>query len=78
MQEKHEAERTRLSSLTGAAFTTAWVAAMVTGHEEALAKLDNELIPRASDPLVLAHLRDTRTAIARHLNAARALQPANR
>lgn len=78
MQNKHEAERTRLSSLTGAAFTTAWVAAMVAGHEEALAKLDSELIPGASDPLVLTHLRDTRTAIARHLEAARALQPANR
>ena len=78
MQDEHEAERTRLSSLDGAAFTTAWVAAMVTGHEEALAKLDNELIPGASDPLVVTHLRDTRTAIARHLDAARALQPANR
>ncbi|NYZ61586.1 DUF4142 domain-containing protein [Luteimonas deserti] len=78
MREKHEAERQRLSALEGQAFATAWVQAMVTGHEEALAKLDNELIPGASDEAVARHLRDTRTSIAGHLETARTLQANNR
>src|SRR5690606_30070765 len=49
MKQKHDAERQRLSALDGQAFASAWVAAMVKGHEEALAKLDNELIPGASE-----------------------------
>ncbi|MBJ6979344.1 DUF4142 domain-containing protein [Luteimonas sp. MC1895] len=74
MRQKHEAERTRLAALEGEAFTTAWVDAMVKGHEEALAKLDSELIPGASDAGVSQHLRDTRAAIQRHLDTARSLQ----
>lgn len=74
MKEKHDAERQRLAALEGEAFATAWVAAMVKGHEEALAKLDNELIPGAGDQRVRQHLQDTRTAISRHLDTARALQ----
>lgn len=78
MREKHDAERQRLSQLEGDEFATAWVAAMVQGHEEALAKLDNELIPNATDAQVTAHLQTTRTAISGHLDTARALQSANR
>src|SRR5690606_85960 len=74
MRQKHEAERQRLSALDGEAFASAWVDAMVKGHEEALAKLDNELIPGASDAGVRQHLQDTRAAISRHLDTARSLQ----
>ena len=38
---------------------------MVNGHQEALARLDDELIPAASDPDVARHLETTRTAPAR-------------
>ncbi|TKS54966.1 DUF4142 domain-containing protein [Luteimonas yindakuii] len=78
MREKHEAERQRLSQLQGEEYVTAWLAAMVKGHEEALAKLDNELIPNATDAGVTRHLQTTRTAIASHLETARSLQSAKR
>lgn len=74
MRDRHEAERARLAALDGEAFATAWVDAMAKGHEEALAKLDEELIPGAADDDVARHLRDTRSAIAEHLDTARALQ----
>src|SRR5690606_3559361 len=47
MMEKHNAEHERLSGLEGEEFANAWIDAMVKGHEEALAKLDDELIPGA-------------------------------
>ncbi|HEY4529632.1 MAG TPA: DUF4142 domain-containing protein [Luteimonas sp.] len=74
MRQRHEAERTRLAALEGEEFERAWIDAMVRGHTEALAKLDNELIPGASDSGVSQHLRDTRAAIQRHLDTARSLQ----
>lgn len=77
MREKHDAERQRLAALDGEEYTREWIAAMVQGHEEALAKLDNELIPNASDAEVTRHLETTRTAIAGHLETARSLQASN-
>lgn len=74
MRDKHDAERERLLALEGEAFASAWVDAMVKGHEEALAKLDDELIPGASDAGVRQHLQDTRAAISRHLDTGRSLQ----
>lgn len=73
MRDRHDAERQRLAALEGEGFRREWLAAMVKGHEEALAKLDNELIPGASDPAVTAHLQTTRAAISRHLDTARSL-----
>ena len=77
-RQKHEAERQRLSALEGEAFATAWVDAMVKGHEEALNRLDTQLIPDATDSGVADHLRQTRDAIARHLETGRGLQSGNR
>jgi putative membrane protein len=74
MKRKHEAERAQLASLSGERFQTAWIDAMVKGHQEALRKLDSELIPGSSDARVKAHLQSTRTAIAAHLETAKALQ----
>lgn len=76
MRDKHEAERRRLSALEGDEFSREWIAAMVKGHEEALAKLDNELIPGAGDAAVAQHLQSTRAAISRHLDTGRSLQGA--
>lgn len=74
MKRKHDAQREQLAQLDGEAFEKAWVEAMVTGHQEALTKLDSELIPSASDSRVRDHLQTTRTAIAGHLETARSLQ----
>lgn len=78
MMEKHNAEHERLSDMEGEEFANAWIDAMVKGHEEALAKLDDELIPGAGDAEVRSQLQDTRTAIAGHLETARSLQSAER
>ena len=74
MKRKHDTEREQLDALSGEAFQKAWVDAMVKGHQEALTKLDSELIPGAADARVKAHLQTTRTAIAGHLETARGLQ----
>ncbi len=76
MQRKHEAQHQTLAALDGAEFQRAWVDAMVTGHQEALDKLDSELIPSADDARVQRHLQTSRTAIAGHLETARGLQQA--
>lgn len=76
MRAAHDAERARLAALGDDAFATAWVDAMVKGHEGALAKLDGALIQSATDEEVARHLRATRDAIAAHLETARGLQRA--
>lgn len=74
MREKFDAERKRLDALEGERFARDWVRSMVKGHEEALAKLDGELIPEARDPVVIRQLEATRAMIARHLETARTLE----
>lgn len=74
MKRKHDAERAQLASLSGERFRTSWIDAMVKGHQEALTKLDSELIPGSSDARVKAHLQSTRSAIAAHLGTAEQLQ----
>lgn len=74
VKQKHDAEREHLQALSGAGFQKAWIDAMVKGHAEALAKLDDALIPNARDDRVRSHLQTTRSAIAGHLESARGLQ----
>lgn len=74
MREKFEAERKRLDALRGEHFTREWLRSMVKGHEEALAKIDNELIPEAREQPVIQFLETTRATIARHLETARKLE----
>lgn len=57
-------------------FARAYLAAMVTDHTEALAALDDRLIPAATTPAVMAHLQATRDHVAQHLERARELQMA--
>ena len=76
MKAKGAAEAAKLAKLEGAAYERAYVDAMVKGHAEVLDKLDKTLIPLASDPEVVAHLKATRTHVAEHLAAAKALQAA--
>lgn len=74
MRSKHQSERERLAALDGDEFETAWLDAMVAGHQEALTMLDDRLIPGATDDQVRQHLTDTRTAIANHLQRAEELR----
>lgn len=71
---KGKTELDTLGKQSGDAYAKAYVDAMVKGHTEALATLDNDLIPAATDPAVKTHLTDTRVAVANHLEAAKQLQ----
>jgi putative membrane protein len=71
---KGKAELDTLDKQSGDAYAKAYVDAMVKGHTEALATLDNDLIPAATDAAVKTHLTDTRAAVARHLESAKQLQ----
>lgn len=63
-----------LVPLDGAQFERGYIDAMVKGHTDALAKIDNELLKAANDEAVKNHLTKTRAAVAEHLAQAKALQ----
>lgn len=63
----------QLAGESGEAYRRAYVQAMIDGHTDALATLDQTLIPAADRPDVQAHLQQTRTRVAQHLEQARAL-----
>lgn len=73
LKTRSERERDALAGQDGDAFERAYIEAMVKGHAEALAKIDGELLPAATDPVVAEHLRVTRTHIAQHLEQAEQL-----
>ena len=74
VKKDDDAMMAKLKPLDGKAFEKAYIDAMVAGHTKVLGKLDNELLPNASDPKVKAHLQKTREAVSKHLAAAKALQ----
>lgn len=58
----------------GIEFDRAYVALQITMHEKAIEKLDNTLIPSASNAQYKAHLQKTRASVSEHLSHARQLQ----
>jgi putative membrane protein len=74
MHKKDAQTLADLAKLDGDTYEKAYLDAMVKGHTEVLAKLDNDLVPKASDPAVKDHLSKTREAVAAHLEKAKALQ----
>ncbi|MDH5835656.1 DUF4142 domain-containing protein [Luteimonas kalidii] len=72
--QKGERQLATLGALDGDAYRQAYVEAMVAGHTEALASLDQRLIPAATSEDARAHLQTTREHVARHLELARELQ----
>ena len=58
----------------GDKFAAAYVDAMVKGHTEVLAMIDNDLMKRAEHEGVKTHLAATRASVAKHLDEAKALQ----
>jgi putative membrane protein len=55
-------------------FETAYLDAMIKGHNEALAMIDSKLLTAAKLDAVKKHLTDTRTHIAMHLEQAKKLR----
>ena len=89
LEEKGEAEMARLAELDGEAYADAYVDAMVQGHTDALALIDERIGITANDDVPAGatamgggnidqtfeqHLKSTRDAIARHLEMGEALQ----
>jgi len=75
-RDKAAAAREQLGATADDRYARAYVDAMVKDHTEALAALDNELIPAAENDAVREHLAMTRSHVAAHLEQARALQDA--
>jgi len=71
---KGQAQLQQMAAKNGDAYRKAYVDAMIDGHAEALAMLDEKLIPSAAGPQAKAHLQQTREHVARHLALARALK----
>lgn len=55
-------------------YAKAYVDAMVKGHTEALKTIDDKLLAKAQSPQARQHLEKTRTAVAGHLEKAKAIQ----
>jgi len=64
----------KLGDMKGDAFATAYVNAMVKGHEAALNLIDTRLMKTATSEDVKKFLTDTRAAVAMHLEHAKKLQ----
>lgn len=77
VQQKEREDQVELDILAAqsdAAYANAYIDAMVEGHTQALAMLDNTLIPAAVSPAVKSHFTDTRTHVQAHLALAKELQ----
>lgn len=72
-KDKGSAELASLDKLSGDAYSKAYIDAMVKGHTEALAVLDNKLMPKATTQAVKDHLAATREHVAHHLERAESL-----
>lgn len=64
----------KLGAMNGDAFATAYVNAMVKGHEAVLHMIDTQLMKTATTEEVKKFLTDTRAAVATHLEHAKKLQ----
>jgi putative membrane protein len=78
LQEKGRAELATLDQKSGKDYETAYVDAMVKGHTEALATLDDKLLPAAQDENVRNFLTNTRDHVAMHLEQGKKLQSARK
>lgn len=74
LKAKGKADEAALEARTGADYEQAYIDAMVKGHTELLALLDSTLIPAATDAAVKSHFTQTRSAVEKHLEAAKKLK----
>jgi len=74
MVEKGKAELATLAEKSGKEYEKAYVDAMVKGHTEALALLQDKLIPSAPNEVVRNFLTNSRDHVAMHLEHAKQLQ----
>ncbi|MBA3346829.1 MAG: DUF4142 domain-containing protein [Gemmatimonadales bacterium] len=78
LQKKGAGELAAFVQLEGDAFEKAYVAAMIKGHTEALAKIDDQVQKAGGNAALKKHLTGTRQHVANHLEKAKALQGTKR
>lgn len=71
---KAKAKELTLKPFTGGAFEKMYIDAMVSGHQDALDKLDKDLIPQAKSEKVKDFLNKTRSSVSTHLDHAKKIQ----
>lgn len=74
LKKKGASELAMLVPMDGKDFETGYVDAMIKGHTEALAMVDNQLMKAAKNDMLKAHLTETRGHIAMHLEQAKKLK----
>jgi putative membrane protein len=74
LKDKGDADLRTLDAQSGKAYEKAYIDAMVKGHTDALAMIDNTLLPAATDTNIRQHFTTTRAAVARHLDKAKEIQ----
>lgn len=76
MRARNQASLEQLALLDESEFADAYLDAMVAGHSEVLALIDEKLMPAATTDALRAQLTSTRASVAKHLAEARELQGA--
>lgn len=74
LRAKAAGELAKIVPLEGEQFSTAFIAAMVKSHAEALQMIDSQLVPQAKNQELKQHLTQTRQSVAKHLQMAQQLQ----
>lgn len=74
LKVKGAGELAMLIPLDGKEFETAYLDAMIKGHNEAIAMLDSKLLTTAKNDALKKHLTETRTHVAMHLEQAKKLK----
>jgi putative membrane protein len=73
LKSEAEAENKKIKQAAGE-FDKLYVAEQIKMHEKALKTIDDDLLPNAKNPDLHSHLQTTRSAVAEHLEHAKALQ----
>lgn len=76
LQVKGAGELAAIVPLNGKDFETAYIDAMIKGHNEVLAMIDGKLLKQAKNGDLKKHLAETRQHVAMHLEAAKKLKKA--
>lgn len=71
LKQKGEDLLKNLKTVPKSDFDKTYMQAMVSGHQEVLAALDNNFLPHATNPELKQFLTATRAAVAHHLEAAK-------
>jgi putative membrane protein len=74
LKKQGQEEMATLQPLNGQKFEVAFINAMVKGHQAALDKIDDMLLPNAHTPQLKRHLQMTRNKVAQHLQIAKKIQ----